>query len=77
MTNDITLNSANINNLFSQYRQMDVQYWKQRKGDKIMDDDDYKKIRDKRHQFRTVMNILGIMGDYYQWLDDMGVDPKL
>ena len=77
MTNDITLNSANINNLFSQYRQMDVQYWKQRKGDKIMDDDDYKKIRDKRYQFRTVMNILGIMGDYYQWLDDMGIDPKL
>ena len=72
--NNLTLNTANVLEFFSEYRKMDVRYWKHRNGPEQMNEDDYSYLRSKRHIYRTIMDMLGMVDAYYKWMEDMGME---
>ena len=70
----LTLDSVNVNQLFVDFRMMDVQMSNHRKGIVRMDDSDFDDLRVKRWHFHQVMMMLNLMDDYAVWCHMMGID---
>lgn len=70
----ITLDSANVNQLFADFRMMDIQLQNHRKGISRIDDSDLEKLKTRRWHFHQVMMILNLMDDYTVWCHAMGID---
>ena len=71
---DFSLNPANLNQFFTDFRMMDVRLQNHRKGINRMDDSDFNDLRAKRWHFHQVMMILDLMDDYTVWCHMMGID---
>ena len=70
----LTLDSANVNQLFADFHMMDVQFQNHRKGIISLDPDDIDDLRARRWHFHQVMMILNLMDDYTVWCHMMGID---
>ena len=71
---DFSINPTNMNNLFVEFRRMDVLLKQLRKDSSIMDEDDANHLRTKRWHFHQCMMILGIMDEYLCWCKELGIE---
>lgn len=74
MSDYFILDIPAVNQLFVDFRKMDVLLTKHRKGIDVMDSRDIEDLKTKRLHYRQVMITLGIMDAYYAWVKEMGIE---
>lgn len=73
-SDSFVLDIDKVNNLFVNFRKMDVLLEKHRKGIDVMDARDIEILKEKRWHYREVMVMLDLLHAYEIWLKELGIE---